>query len=1050
MEKDYLLKENFKRQFIKSLTIKERVDIFKENKINMDISREYIEGWKKRKSLVSEESFLLKLKEEEITEKEFNYAISDLNYNDNELLYDCLKKMEWFQCLENILNYFNEIDLKNIENINQYDLTYALRPFIYWTKKNTIGCLENTKNILLSDETMVDILNALCSQLVAIFQKTFIAELHIDKENKILKGDTPEDRFIYFVKENFTDGEHLVKFYSKYATLTRILTIKTIYFIKNIVKAINTLDNNFDLIKSKLDIDIKTNKVKKVLWSQGDSHQKGNSVAQFIFEDDNVIIYKPKDLKIEEKYYEFINWFNSNSGLLKLPIGKAIYGDDFTFEGYIKHEECTNEKDIENFYERFGETLGIMYILCGNDFHYENIIASGEYPYVIDLETLFQNSSQIKYTNQVDTAGLNGGLKIYDSVLSTALLPIMSMNNNVEHKGIDISALNGDNSKYPVKVLIPVNSLTDNMRYDYQQINISEAKNLPMLNNKKIKFEKYSDFVIKGFKNTILYMIKNKEYLLSDKSILLQFKGILIRCVLKATQRYVDLLNFSYHPSCTEDFINREKILENMWGYPYKNKEVVKYEVKDMFFDDVPIFFSYCDSRNLVSSEGNIIENYFEQSGFEKVINRIKKLDQNDIERQISYMIVSFDEYDDRANKLLKENSKIFNENIKDVFIEKPIDYLKESENIGEDILQDAVYSDDKEDVTWIDVMTNSLGKTEVSTLSKDFYNGLSGLAIYYYYLYKLTSNNKYEHAYKLIINSALKKPTFVKELTPFLGNCSLINVLLTIHKNENTYGKEIEDIYTFIIENLENEYSIDWLSGRSGLIQCMLNAYDVMDEVKYLNLAEKMGVNIIEKLSQTKYDGLLGGMSHGASGISFSLFKLGSYTNNYDFTKEAIKLLEFDRSFFDKEKQVWIDKRKDVNEPAYKWCNGSIGVGMSRLMIQKYYKDEEMQMEIELALKYAEDMIKNDDCLCHGNMGDIDFLLCCYEYMKDPKILDIINKKVENIFLFKQYKDDFRIKSLPGLTSIGMFTGKCGIGYELLRVLDPARIPSVLMLEIK
>lgn len=58
--------------------------------------------------------------------------------------------------------------------------------------------------------------------------------------------------------------------------------------------------------------------------------------------------------------------------------------------------------------------------------------------------------------------------------------------------------------------------------------------------------------------------------------------------------------------------------------------------------------------------------------------------------------------------------------------------------------------------------------------------------------------------------------------------------------------------------------------------------------------------------------------------------------------------------------------------------------------------------MEIELVLKYVEDMIKNDDCLCYGNMGDIDFFLCCYEYMKDFKIFDIINKKVENIFLFK------------------------------------------------
>lgn len=43
--------------------------------------------------------------------------------------------------------------------------------------------------------------------------------------------------------------------------------------------------------------------------------------------------------------------------------------------------------------------------------------------------------------------------------------------------------------------------------------------------------------------------------------------------------------------------------------------------------------------------------------------------------------------------------------------------------------------------------------------------------------------------------------------------------------------------------------------------------------------------------------------MFYGVSGISFFLFKLGLYINNYDFIKEVIKFLEFDRSFFDKEK---------------------------------------------------------------------------------------------------------------------------------------------------
>jgi len=37
-----------------------------------------------------------------------------------------------------------------------------------------------------------------------------------------------------------------------------------------------------------------------------------------------------------------------------------------------------------------------MYALEGNDFHFENIIAAGEHPMLIDLETLFQPYLRIK------------------------------------------------------------------------------------------------------------------------------------------------------------------------------------------------------------------------------------------------------------------------------------------------------------------------------------------------------------------------------------------------------------------------------------------------------------------------------------------------------------------------------------------------------------------------------------------------------------------------------------------------------------------------------
>src|SRR3712207_8377597 len=46
------------------------------------------------------------------------------------------------------------------------------------------------------------------------------------------------------------------------------------------------------------------------------------------------------------------------------------------------------------YYERAGMLLCLFYVLEGTDCHYENIIASGEYPVLIDTETLMHHRAR--------------------------------------------------------------------------------------------------------------------------------------------------------------------------------------------------------------------------------------------------------------------------------------------------------------------------------------------------------------------------------------------------------------------------------------------------------------------------------------------------------------------------------------------------------------------------------------------------------------------------------------------------------------------------------
>ncbi|RDU23830.1 type 2 lanthipeptide synthetase LanM family protein [Anaerosacchariphilus polymeriproducens] len=1029
MEKK-IMKDEYKFQFVNSLTARERFDILKTHKMDIKvIDKKYIESWQSRKNLADKDSFLMKLKIEKFTENDFNFAIKDLNEEEKKLIFDHLEKMEWYERFKAILEFFYDFKDENKENL-QYDISYPVSPFIYWASSNIEECTRKLKNIELSDSAFGEIMQALFFTLINIVQKSITMELHITKKKKTLKGDTPEERFQTFIKENFDSIDSLLRFYAKYAALARILTVKTSYFVENLTKAITRLDQNADLIKEILHIDIFNKSIQSMKCNEGDSHQKGNAVIQFIFENNTIIIYKPRNLEITKKYHEFIKWFNEKSGLLPLPVNQGVYRQDYTFETFIDYKSCNSQEEVKDYYIRFGQIIAIMHILCGNDFHLENIIANGSYPNIIDLETLFQQIIPLEF---MDRADVSARKDIVDSVINTGLLPFIAFSNNLEGKGIDISGLNGGDQKLPFKVLLPSNLYTDEMKYEYQDYVRIGSNNLPMLKNEKVKFTKYSKYIIEGFQKTSNFIIENKNLFLGKEGIFQMFQGTLVRQIMKSTQRYVVMLDFSYHPNCTQSFLEREKLFENLWGYPYKNKEIIKHEIDDMYFDDVPIFFTYPDSRDLITSKGVIIKDYFEESSLSRAMTRIKNLDKAEVDKQVSYMIISFGEYGNVSKQILETKNKKFAKNILQETSHNEINLLDESCKIADEILKQAIYSNDKQTITWSDVIQNKSGVWEPADVDESLYSGLAGISLYFHQLYKLTSRLIYKETSEKALSLAIVKSRYVTELNSYKGRGSLLLPLLILYKDtkKELYQTDIEEIIAYIDENLEQIEHADWSTGIAGLIQNILNAYDLFEKESYLNLAEKIGSNLITKLSLISDTALFSEMDYEVGEICFSLFKLSFYTKNKSFKKKAIELLNYQRNSFEKEKKFKAD------------------LGMTRFMMLDFYKDDKMLSEIELISTSLCEEMKENDTLNNGNFKDIEFLLYYYELTNKRETLEIIHKKLENIFSYREFTKEFRIPTIPSFIPVGLLTGLSGIGYELLRLYAPEKVQSVLILSI-
>jgi len=83
---------------------------------------------------------------------------------------------------------------------------------------------------------------------------------------------------------------------------------------------------------------------------------------------------------------------------------------------------------------------------------------------------------------------------------------------------------------------------------------------------------------------------------------------------------------------------------------------------------------------------------------------------------------------------------------------------------------------------------------------------------------------------------------------------------------------------------------------------------------------------------------------------------------------------------------------------------------------------------------------------LCHGDLGNLDFLIQAADFLEDVELRVQVDQRAASVLeSMKQYG---WLCGVPfGVETPGLMTGLAGIGYGLLRLVEPARVPSVLVL---
>lgn len=858
--------------------------------------------------------------------------------------------------------------------------------------------------------------------------RSLVHELHIYKNNNLLIGETSKERFIYF--EEIIKSETFIKsFYEKYPVLKSFLKMLVTQTASYVFEIINNFEKDRNEIQRKFKIELKS--IVDIKLGKGDTHNDGKSVA-IIETDCAKIAYKPRSLSSHIVFENIISWINSTYKLkCNLKSLKVIDYNNYGWQEFISYNGCKNHREVENYYYRSGCYLAVFYVLGTNDIHYENVIANGEYPYFIDLETLMG----------IYKPGM------LDSVLTTGFIPNKSLSSFFD---VDLSGLCGNmQTSSKLTTISIINPLTDEMIIENQPSKIMANNNIVKLNDEIVRIEKYTHNFISGFQDTIELIINSKEsfiglvenqYNKSDK----------FRQLIRHTRIYGEFLIAASYPqylSSEEKHIELFKMLYNSSEDELKTERIC-HEVSSLLKWEIPYYYSYYDSKNLLSDNIVVQKDYFETTIKESFCNRIKNLNNNVKNFEIDIIKKSlFTIYEDCFN--YKELNKIKFSNISKEINKEII--MKIAESISENALD----LKENEDIAFlINIIDND--RVLLSCMNFNFYEG-GGIIWLFACIGKLFKNNYYESIYVKLLDSSIlayehynMKQVSNKKISAFFGIGSLMYLYynISILYNNNCYYKEFENIAKEIIE-YDSEYlktstksmDYDFVNGISGILVLAVKIYLNEENELMKKIVDKYANYLVEYINKSNLNEI--GLARGLSGYSLALIMI------YKVKKEDM-YLNLAKELINKENSIYF-KLQSIDKIKTSWSEGESGMLLVRNEVFKIEHNENILAEI---LKYLKVIITkgfydiNSMSLYDGIYGNIEIVNQIINDINETNKIITHDKVKELESKLVNCIDDIQLGLKNNFILDTFMNGSSGIAYSKLRQLYP-QLPSILSLDV-
>jgi type 2 lantibiotic biosynthesis protein LanM len=910
----------------------------------------------------------------------------------------------------------------------------------------------------------------LAFRLLPLLGRTLVLELHVARLQELLSGDTPEDRFASFV-ERLRDRSTAAAILQEYAVLARLVVQELDLWIAASLEFLEHLAADGPDLAATFFGGQDPGPLTSLDGGAGDRHRGGRSVRIAGFASGARLVYKPRPLAVDTHFQETLAWLNATGVLPPLRTLRILDRGEHGWMEYVAAAGCASRDEVALYHRRLGGMLALLYVLEATDCHFENLIAAGDQPVLVDLEALFHPRVEPRETPRPDER--LAGHALAESVLRIGLLPFR-LGDGDEARGPDLSGVAiVAGQPTPVPVLQWQGTGTDEMRAIRERVPMEGGRNRPSLDGREVEAAEFRDDMAAGFTEVYRLLARRREEV---RGLLDRFADDPVRAVLRSTRIYGLLLSESFHPDVLRDALDRDLLFDRLWigveDQPVLAR-VVTVEHRELHAGDIPAFSALPSSLDLWTSQGERIPGFFRETALAAARRRLDGLGEKDLWRQLTLLRLSL------GTQLLNRDDVTWSR-YGAVDPGPPVAPRElRSRLVGHAYALGTWFAEmalrDERHATWIGLdFRNRVWS--LAPAPEDLYAGLPGIALFLGYLGTVTGEARWTALSRAALASLLARldldgtsesgPSSIGAFIGWGGPLYAAACLGALWQDSGLLaaaGRMVERI----APRIEGDEDLDIVGGAAGAILPLLALGRAAGSRRPLEVAVLCGEHLLARshpagpglgwLTRLATERPQVGFSHGNAGIGLALVELAAASRDGRFLDAGLAAFAWEREAFWPELRRWLagggDQPPSLESlTAMAWCYGAPGVGLSRLRALPHVQDPEARRallaEIEEAVRQTVPRgFGENHCLCHGDLGNLDFLLQARQALGRADLDEVIDRQTRAV-LASIERDGWLCGTRGDVESPALMNGYAGIGYGLLRLAAPEQVPSVLALE--